>query len=54
MSNLNSTRRSLPSGVYAPLPTFFDSDEELDLVSFRRHLTRKLPVRRLYNNQAEH
>ncbi|PWN21448.1 putative dihydrodipicolinate synthase [Microstroma glucosiphilum] len=37
---MNGGRRSLPSGVYAPLPTFFDSNEELDLTSFRKHLTR--------------
>ena len=30
----------LPSGVYPPLPTFFDDREELDLTTFRRHMRR--------------
>lgn len=30
--------RALPAGIYTPLPTFFDDDEELDLVSFRKHV----------------
>ncbi len=28
------------SGVYPPVPTFFDADEELDLPTLRRHITR--------------
>lgn len=31
-------RRALSPGVYTPLPTFFDDDEELDLDSYRKHL----------------
>ncbi|GHO92019.1 dihydrodipicolinate synthase family protein [Reticulibacter mediterranei] len=30
----------LPSGVYPPLPTFFDDQEELDLATLRRHMRR--------------
>jgi 4-hydroxy-2-oxoglutarate aldolase len=30
--------RSLPAGIYTPLPTFFDDEEELDLESFRKHV----------------
>src|ERR1051326_3508303 len=30
----------LPSGIYPPLPTFFDAQEELDLVTLRRHIQR--------------
>ncbi|HZU68012.1 MAG TPA: dihydrodipicolinate synthase family protein [Ktedonobacteraceae bacterium] len=28
----------LPAGIYPPLPTFFDTQEELDLATFRRHI----------------
>ncbi|PWN88818.1 putative dihydrodipicolinate synthase [Acaromyces ingoldii] len=31
-------KRALSPGVYTPLPTFFDDDEELDLDSYRKHL----------------
>jgi 4-hydroxy-2-oxoglutarate aldolase len=31
--------RSLPPGIYTPLPTFFDNEEELDIESFRKHVT---------------
>lgn len=30
----------LPSGIYPPLPTFFDDNDELDLVTLRRHIQR--------------
>ncbi|KPI43563.1 putative 4-hydroxy-2-oxoglutarate aldolase, mitochondrial [Cyphellophora attinorum] len=30
--------RPLPPGIYTPLPTFFDDQEELDLASFRKHV----------------
>ncbi|HLH60217.1 MAG TPA: dihydrodipicolinate synthase family protein [Ktedonobacteraceae bacterium] len=29
---------TLPDGIYPPLPTFFDAQEELDLATFRRHI----------------
>ncbi len=28
------------SGIYPPVPTFFDADEELDLATLREHITR--------------
>ena len=31
---------TLQSGIYPPLPTFFDARDELDLVTFRRHIQR--------------
>ncbi|PQE06262.1 Aldolase-type TIM barrel protein [Rutstroemia sp. NJR-2017a BBW] len=34
----NSKVRELKPGVYGPLPTFFDDKQELDLVSYKRHL----------------
>jgi 4-hydroxy-2-oxoglutarate aldolase len=30
----------LEAGIYPPLPTFFDEQDELDLVTFRRHIQR--------------
>ena len=30
--------RVLRPGVYAPLPTFFDDDQEIDYDSYRKHL----------------
>jgi 4-hydroxy-2-oxoglutarate aldolase len=30
----------LPGGIYPPLPTFFDDQEELDLVTLQRHIRR--------------
>ncbi|KAI0470543.1 putative dihydrodipicolinate synthase [Xylariaceae sp. FL0804] len=30
--------RLLPKGIYTPLPTFFDDDEELDLAALARHV----------------
>ncbi len=30
----------LEAGIYPPLPTFFDEHDELDLVTFRRHIQR--------------
>lgn len=29
---------TLPAGIYPPLPTFFDAQDELDLATFRRHI----------------
>ena len=29
---------TLPGGIYPPLPTFFDAQDELDLATFRRHI----------------
>lgn len=31
---------TLPGGIYPPLPTFFDQQEELDLITLRRHMER--------------
>lgn len=33
-------QQSLPSGIYPPLPTFFDAHDELDLATLRRHMLR--------------
>lgn len=30
----------LPNGIYPPVPTFFDEQEDLDLTTFRKHLQR--------------
>lgn len=30
--------RPLPRGIYTPLPTFFDDDEDLDLKAFKTHV----------------
>lgn len=30
--------RELKPGLYGPLPTFFDDNQELDLVSYKSHL----------------
>lgn len=32
------SRTSLPKGIYTPLPTFFDNEEELDLAAFSKHV----------------
>jgi 4-hydroxy-2-oxoglutarate aldolase len=32
------SRCLLPKGIYTPLPTFFDKEEELDLVAFSKHV----------------
>ncbi|KAJ5634705.1 dihydrodipicolinate synthase [Penicillium herquei] len=37
MANCNSRRALLP-GVYAPLPTFFDDNQELDYETYKAHL----------------
>lgn len=34
-------QRILRPGVYAPLPTFFDDDQEVDYVSYKKHLLSK-------------
>ena len=34
------TYRPLPEGIYTPLPTFFDANEDLDLVAFKTHVRR--------------
>jgi pyridoxal biosynthesis lyase PdxS len=30
--------RPLPSGIYTPLPTFFDDNEDIDFESFQKHV----------------
>ena len=37
----------LEAGVYGPLPTFFDDNQELDLISYRKHLLSELIIKRL-------
>lgn len=32
------TKRALRPGVYAPLPTFFDENQDLDYGSYKKHL----------------
>lgn len=32
------SRSSLPKGIYTPLPTFFDDQEDLDYVAFSNHV----------------
>jgi len=32
------TQRTLRPRVYAPLPTFFDENQEIDYVSYKKHL----------------
>lgn len=32
------TEQTLPGGIYPPLPTFFDTNEELDLVTLHHHV----------------
>lgn len=36
-----SSARYLEPGVYTPLPTFFDDDEELNLEEYEKHLIRE-------------
>lgn len=36
------TTRPLRPGVYVPLPTFFDDNQEIDFDSYRRHLLGKI------------
>ena len=33
--------RPLRPGVYGPLPVFFDDKQELDLISYKKHLLSK-------------
>lgn len=35
-----TTTTMLPNGIYPPLPTFFDEQEELDLATLRTHIVR--------------
>jgi 4-hydroxy-2-oxoglutarate aldolase len=37
----HSSARTLKPGVYTPLPTFFDEDEELNLEEYEKHLIRE-------------
>jgi len=37
----HSSARHLKPGVYTPLPTFFNEDEELNLEEYKKHLIRK-------------
>lgn len=33
--------RALKPGVYGPLPTFFDENQDIDFASYKRHLLSK-------------
>ncbi len=33
--------RTLAPGVYGPLPTFFDDEQEIDYAAYKDHLLRK-------------
>ncbi|PQE03586.1 Aldolase-type TIM barrel protein [Rutstroemia sp. NJR-2017a BVV2] len=46
----NSKVRELKPGVYGPLPTFFDDRQELDLVSYKRHLLKILKTLLIQNS----
>lgn len=35
---MSDVQKTVPSGVYAPLYTFFHEDESLDLESFKQHV----------------
>ncbi|KAH8678635.1 putative dihydrodipicolinate synthase [Tricladium varicosporioides] len=35
---MSNSTRALKPGVYGPLPTFFDDDQEIDYVSYKKHL----------------
>jgi hypothetical protein len=37
----HSSARILKPGVYTPLPTFFNEDEELNLEEYEKHLIRE-------------
>ncbi|TVY81070.1 L-threo-3-deoxy-hexylosonate aldolase [Lachnellula suecica] len=39
--NISAEKRKLKPGVYGPLPTFFDENQELDLGSYKKHLLSK-------------
>jgi len=41
LSKQSSSARHLKPGVYTPLPTFFNEDEELNLEEYKKHLIRK-------------
>jgi L-threo-3-deoxy-hexylosonate aldolase len=36
--NGSNEKRKLKPGVYGPLPTFFDDNQEIDYVSYKKHL----------------
>lgn len=36
-------KRKLEPGVYGPLPTFFDVNQEIDFVSYKTHLLSEYP-----------
>jgi L-threo-3-deoxy-hexylosonate aldolase len=38
------TTRPLQPGVYVPLPTFFDENQEIDYDSYGKHLLGKIPL----------
>jgi 4-hydroxy-2-oxoglutarate aldolase len=38
MANITTTPRLLPKGIYTPLPTFFDDNEDLDLEALKEHV----------------
>ncbi|KAK6908492.1 dihydrodipicolinate synthetase [Kwoniella mangroviensis CBS 10435] len=44
MAAVNGHSRVLKPGVWAPIPTFFDEQEELDLDTFRKHVVKLAKV----------
>ncbi|KAH9826520.1 Dihydrodipicolinate synthetase [Teratosphaeria destructans] len=42
-AGMSADRRVLKPGLYGPLPTFFDDNQDLDLVSFKKHLLKVRP-----------
>lgn len=42
-------RRKLQPGVYGPLPTFFDETQEIDFVSYKKHLLSELTSLHLFD-----
>lgn len=36
--HVSGIKRRLEPGVYGPLPTFFDDNQEIDFVSYETHL----------------
>ena len=46
----HSSARHLKPGVYTPLPTFFDKDQELNLEEYEKHLIRKCSLCRIFRS----
>ncbi|WWC92758.1 uncharacterized protein L201_007717 [Kwoniella dendrophila CBS 6074] len=44
MAATNGHSRSLKPGVWAPIPTFFDEEENLDIETFRKHVVKLAKV----------